>query len=285
MQRIDPAWLYNVGAAIRPLSKVSTETDWFEDAASFVNAREQVAVAINANNLYSASLRQSVPRGVDLWHVINNMISRMGNDDWIGFFNAGEVKVLQDALTAFESAYLTELQNSSTYYVSPKGGFDLEYLIHGGEELFPESMAAKVPAAVPDVKEGARSLAFELWTGSGFHFHRANETVLRDYMDHEAPGKRGPKSPMGWIVREMKKLGVGHPPILAALDNLIEFHRNPLAHPQHTIETKDEALSLYAAIRAAMGYMLDKLPDPPPSVLRMPTTQTIVAPAPAAKAP
>lgn len=277
MQKIDPGFLYQLGAVMRPLQRINVDSDWWEAYSAITQARDSIPIVVD-HSIYAASIKQARQRGNNLASLLSALAEKLSaNAD----LNDEDIANLHSLFFHFESALLVELQNASIYHVQPKGGFDLECLIDAGEQLFPQSLALKVPEALPDVREGARSLAFQLWTGSGFHFHRANESVLRVYMDHEAPGKRTPKMTMGGMVHDMRKLKAGHPPILAALGNLIEFHRNPLAHPQHTIETQDEAISLYAAIRAAMGYMLDKLPDPPPpAVIRMPTTQTIVAPPP-----
>ena len=72
--------------------------------------------------------------------------------------------------------------------------------------------------------------------------------------------RRSKNLTMGTMVSSMEQHDVGDPNIRAALKNITTFHRNPVAHPGHKIEDGDEALSLYAAIRACMGYMLDKLP-------------------------
>lgn len=266
MQKIDPAYLYQLGALIRPLTRITAETDMYDGVAVVVNARDAVAVAISPNNLYTPSLRQSRGRGEVLISLLNALIEKMNHKEWLGWFDQEEVNFLQETLIGFESAYLIELQNAAIYYVQPKGGFDIEGLIGAGENLFPRSLGLKVSSAIPDVREGARSLAFQLWTGAGYHFHRANEAVLRAYFDHEAgAANRKQNTPMGGLLKFMKDHGKGDPNVRAALENLVRFHRNPLIHPEHSIESEDEAISLYAAIRAAMGYMLDKLPDPPPS--------------------
>ena len=70
------------------------------------------------------------------------------------------------------------------------------------------------------------------------------------------------------MLARMENLGVGDANILSALKSIVNFHRNPIIHPGDLIETAEEALSLYAALRAAMGYMLDKLSvQPPPPVI------------------
>lgn len=92
---------------------------------------------------------------------------------------------------------------------------------------------------------GARSLAFELWTAMGFHFHRADEAELRRYYDSLIGSRERPKVlTMGIMLASLNKHDL--------LANIITFHRNPIAHPDQHIESSDEALSLYAAIRVCM---------------------------------
>lgn len=155
-----------------------------------------------------------------------------------------------------------ELQTLALYYVSPKGGFDNRHLIDNGLGIFPANLSIKCPESIQDVLKGSRCIAFELWTAMAFHFHRANEAVLRRYYEDVIGTAKRPKHlTMGTMLSSMEQQGVGDINIRAALKNITVFHRNPIAHPDHHIESGDDALSLYAAIRAAMGYMLDKLPD------------------------
>ena len=137
-----------------------------------------------------------------------------------------------------------------------------------GERLFPDSLISKAPETEVDIKQGARCIAFDLPTAAGFHFHRANEAVLRRYFDSVSGSVSRPEpATMGALTGILKKQGLGDKCIIAALDNIREFHRNPLMHPEHTLASIDEAISLCCAIRAAMGYMLEHLPVvAPPTV-------------------
>lgn len=274
MQKIDPVFLFHVGAGLRPLLKLGVESDWLEAYGIIAGARD-AATSIADHSIYADCLRQARPRAHQLISYLDALAEKMiANNDWTTKFTHGEVSQIHSLYGHFESALGVELQNASVYQVLPKGGFDLETLIGAGEMLFPKSLANKAPEATSDLREGARALAFQLWTGSGYHFHRANESVLRRYFDHVAgAANRKPKMTMGALNNKMRELKCGDKSIISALDNLISFHRNPLIHPQHSIESEDEAISLYAAIRAAMGYMLDKLPDlaPPPIVTTFPS--------------
>lgn len=282
VQKIDPGFLFTLGAAIRPLWRV---TDlWGLEAASTVKtARDAVTLATH-RSIYLPSLRQTRPLGDRLLDTLNLVLARIEMPEWDGSLADEEREAILSALLEFEGAYITEMRNAAIYYIAPHSAFDIEELIENGHKLFPKSLNDKVPEAFRDAKEGAKALAYHLWTASGYHFHRANEAVLRAYFDLVAVGvQRDPKWAMGKLIEKMKEHKVGKKPILAALGNIIEFHRNPLIHPQDFIENADEAVSLYTAIRSAVGYMLDELPDlAPPPLVRMETSpppiQVVAAP-------
>jgi hypothetical protein len=65
---------------------------------------------------------------------------------------------------------------------------------------------------------------------------------------------------MGTMLGKLKQLNLGDQRIIVALDNIRQFHRNPIAHPGEQIHSAEECLDLVAALRAAMGYMLEVLP-------------------------
>ena len=180
-------------------------------------------------------------------------------------FNSADIINVNRAFSAFEPVMLAELQQVSTFVVFQKGGFDNRFLVDDGKQLFPESLSLKVPEAINDVNIGARCMAFELWTAMAFHFHRANEAVLRLYFDKVAGSTAlsAKKKTMGAMISHLEQKQIGDLNILASLRNITVFHRNPIAYPDHSIENVDEALSLYAAVRAAMGYMLNELPERP----------------------
>ena len=267
MQKIDPDFLFTMGASIHPLRQIA---DLFgADAVNaIVRAHDAVLGATVANNIYLPSLKQSRPVGERFCEMLRQIHSRTQEADWDQLLTEEEVAAILRMIVEFEGTYITEMRNAAIYYIAPHSAFDIEELIANGEKLFPKSLEAKVPEAMRDVKDGAKALAYHLWTSSGYHFHRANEAVLRAYFDHVAVGiKRDPKATMGNLVKTLKDKKLGHTPILSALESVIVFHRNPLAHPGDFIEDADEAVSLYAQIRSTVGYMLDELPGPPPPIV------------------
>jgi hypothetical protein len=48
--------------------------------------------------------------------------------------------------------------------------------------------------------------------------------------------------------------------VKAALRDLKNLHRNPLIHPDHSLESADEAIALMNGIHTVMVYMLKEIP-------------------------
>jgi hypothetical protein len=65
---------------------------------------------------------------------------------------------------------------------------------------------------------------------------------------------------MGVYLFELDKRKKGKPEVRSHLRSIKNFHRNPLMHPEQSLENVDEALDLLAAIRSSIGYMLREIP-------------------------
>lgn len=267
MQKIDAGYLYELGALIRPLRSLSysasASTEIWQWHSTLVAAHEAIQQFI-FGSIYRQSLRTTPHYAAALSNCIATLLEEIRKPE----YNDGTKKInftdaypMMQAFDKFEPVMIAELQAASIFYVAPRGGFDTERLIDEGVMLFPESILAKVPECKGDLRQAAKCIAFDLPTAAGFHLHRANEAVLRHYFDYEAGHEERPKVlSMGTLLGELKKIEKGDKRIIAALDNIKEFHRNPLMHPDHTLADVNEAIDLYCAIRSAMSYMLEVLP-------------------------
>ncbi len=280
MQRIDAGYIYDLGDAVRFLRQfrhrdaVPAYEIWGAVARAQQKVNEFLTQSIFASSL--RSVRPSAGRFVGecdavMKRIVDDSMTTVGMIDLVPLFNAYD---------QFEPVLGSELSVIVTYLVQAKGAYDVAILVEGGDGMFPENIASKVPEALHDLREGAKSLAFELWTACGFHLHRANEAVLRRYYDHAVgPGQRPHPETMGTLLGELKKRNSGDPHVIVALDSIKNFHRNPIIHPGQNIGSADEALSLVSAIRASMGYMLEELPVILPGIVPLGGTgeETIVA--------
>lgn len=264
MQRTDASYIYELGAHLRPIKMLGhANMPYWQAYGPLIAARDHVQGFV-FQSIYSESLRLTIQTLTNkLLTELQNLIAKItipGNsgDDQITLV---DYLPTMNAFAALEPVLLSELSSATTFIVSPKGGFDAQRLVERPADLFPQSLPNKVPGAMQDITDGCKCMAYELWTATAFHLHRANEAVLREYFDMVAGKGRRPKiRTMSSMVKRMTDDKVGDQNILAGLNNLIVFHRNPVAHPGYHIPDSETTFSLYAAVRAAMGYMLDQLP-------------------------
>lgn len=262
MEKIDAGYLYELGATVRTFNNINRADPAWSVHDKFKRIREAVRT-FTEYSVYSIALRTARGHGQVLVSQIDTMIQALIDNDFADdSMEKVEGQYLQTYSTfvKFETVMIAELQALPIFLVPPRGAFDNNYLIERGDTLFPESLLMIAPEAELDVLQAGRCIAFNLPTAAGFHMHRANEAVLRLYFDMVmGAGHRASNATMGSMLAKMKKEKKGDANIIAALDAIRQFHRNPLMHPEHTLSDIDEAISLYSAIRAAMGYMLDKL--------------------------
>ncbi len=264
MEKIDAGYLYELGPTIRALNNVGRADEHPWSLYSKCKAARDSIESFIHFSIYSPALRTSRVHGDRLVDAIDQMLDILSKSDFaedcMPEAKAQFMNVYR-ALGVFEPVMVAELQSMPIFFVPPRGAFDNAYLIERGDAMFPPSLLEKAPETELDVQQAGRCIAFNLPTAAGFHMHRANEAVLRRYYDGiMGAGQRPRVESMGTLLAAMKKAGAGDKNIIAALDALKEFHRNPLMHPEHTLADLDEAMNLYCAIRASIGYMLDEIP-------------------------
>lgn len=261
MLRVDGAYLYKLGVnlrAINDLPKVDTpRIDVLFDLIQVKSALNEFVT----QSLFKPGLRVLAQPAQELYAAIDSIAPDLGPDvNYSEIIHGWRLAALVTKFASLENILIASLQTLDLYYVSQKGGFDTSVLTDAGENLFPASLLVKVPEAAVDVAAATRCLAFELPTAAAFHLHRANEAVLRTYFDYLAGASNRPQSGnMGDFINVLKTKKLGDLKVLDVLKSIKDLHRNPLMHPDDSIKSIDEAISLYAAIRAAIGYMLDRI--------------------------
>lgn len=260
MIRVDGAYLYGVAekfSAIRSLEEKDTERMTL--FMLIFQARQEIEGFI-FNSVFTSGFKAANISGRELLTEIDSFFSTDEDLNWNEEIPAYSITQLKSKFHNFETVLRAELQSSALYHVSPKGGFDTYNLSDNGAIIFPPDLEAKVPAAIPDVKAACRCIAFELPTAAAFHLHRANESVLRIYWDSVTSGKAHPEQRnMGVYLNELNKLDCGKKEVREHLKSIKDLHRNPLMHPEQSIDSIDQALDLMAAIRCSIGYMLREI--------------------------
>ncbi|WP_156647962.1 hypothetical protein [Methylobacterium sp. Leaf88] len=168
---------------------------------------------------------------------------------------------IETAASRFITVLLAELARSNTYIVPARKGYSPRKLINEGLTIFPVGIEDKVPEAAEDLKEATKCMAFGLLTAAAFHLHRSNEAILRKYyreLRGEAPQPNGPS--MGAYIAAMEKHNIGTPEVTSCLRDITRMYRNPVAHPEHFVESIDELNAIFGLVGSAMFRMLKELP-------------------------
>lgn len=263
VEKIDTFELLRLGMYIEKLTRIIpldpiTHVRWKDVRSALVVAKGNLESFLKDNVL---DLETALDAGNELLAIVSKGVEGASDPNRKDTLPPILVTELQVAVEAFMATLRRELPRRPTYVVQKKGGFREDALIDNGEVLFPQELATKVPDAVPDIKQGARCIAFELPTAAGYHLHRANEAVLRVYYDVVTGGAPRPRNrSMGNYLGEMDKLGVGDPKIKSSLQDLVKHHRNPLIHPEHSLANVNEAIALLNGVHTAIVAMLPAIP-------------------------
>lgn len=260
MIRVDGYYLYELGCSLHPLyEKIKVDARIQDVVFDLYHAQGMLGGFLN-HSVYTEALKTPRKSGQELLAAISTLIDNQERSEPINNF---EVYHLTKKLSEFETILRAELGLFPTYLVIKKRGYDISDLIDNGWIVFPAELSRKVPEALDDINAGTRCIAFELNTAAGFHLHRANESVLHKYYDIVTNGAPRPEGRnIGDYLRELDNRNVGESKVKSCLKDLKNLHRNPLIHPEDSIDTVDEALALLGIIQSAMVHMLKVIPEP-----------------------
>jgi hypothetical protein len=265
MQKIDLAFLMSSGANIDAFNQLDPEANPVSQYLDLSRAKNALK-SLLFGSVYSALFRESTFAVAEKFlEQVSSFQDKIipedgGSVDGLAPLETLEIK---SAFARCQAVLDADLQSISAYIVTKKAGYETAALVENGQIIFPASVEQKVPDAVDDLFQAARCIALESPTAAGFHLHRANEAVLRKYWDSVTNGKKRPKNAnMGSFLAELRKSNSGNPATLSQLQALKDFHRNPLMHPDQSLESVEDAIDLMAAIRCSIGYMLKEIDKP-----------------------
>jgi hypothetical protein len=257
MNRIRLFYFYEAGAILRAINAIRHDTKLDDSIYSLYRAETVVAGLLNQQLV---PLRSSKPFAEELLASIKRLTRGQERDRILSFM---EAYTLTNALAQFNTAFNGEMGIADTYVVSPKRGYDTPTLIQAGEVLFPAELSIKVPESLADLREAGKCIAFELPTAAAFHLHRANESVLHRYFDCVTNGEPRPVNRnMGDYLAVLERKNAAEKKVRSALRDLKDLHRNPLVHPEHSLDSIDQALAILGSVHAVMVYLLEAIPDP-----------------------
>ncbi|WP_156488822.1 MULTISPECIES: hypothetical protein [unclassified Erythrobacter] len=262
MQQIDLAYLTGVGGRIRAIIQLANQAEGASQWGPLFTCQQAIHELIYSS-VYAPHFKPSLLHSAGKFVAeLKTHIDKIWPPGGGASHNLSplEISDLMGKFSRFEAVLEAELQSIGGYIVTQKSGFDTAAMVENGQVFFNKELESKVPEAIPDVRQAMRCIAFELPTAAGFHLHRANESVLRKFWDSVTNGKERPSNGnMGVYLSALRDAGAGKKSTLSQLQSLKDFHRNPLMHPEQSLETVDAAIDLMAAIRCSVGYMLDEI--------------------------
>jgi hypothetical protein len=161
-------------------------------------------------------------------------------------------------LTEFESALRHEVSNINAFVIDEKGSYDIHKLIERAHEHFSEEVRKHLPdTAIYDFKEAGKCLAFDCPTAMAYHILRGTEAMVLAYfavLNGSAYSGRP-----GWMnyINALRPLSAPSR-ILQRLDEIREYERNPIAHPEFVVEP-DEAMPLYNLVHGVIPMMAKEM--------------------------
>jgi hypothetical protein len=173
VNKIDGFKLYSIGAALYRISLLKGKT-LTESGTSWQQAHNILLIAQGALEGFLADnsfgLQTSLGPGKELFETIKKHRERIQDFSLrTNELDSTSCDEIQRTHTTFINVIRYELPELPLYLVGKKGGHDTKALIEAGETFFPDDLARKVPAAIPDIQQGAKCVAFELPTAAGSH--------------------------------------------------------------------------------------------------------------------
>lgn len=261
----DGFFFYRISYEIHPLvwlTEGAVKSEWDTQIYTAMRALHEIMRETLLND------KISTREALDLF---NELAAANNAEPPIETFDAPRVERIQTALTRFENVLSSDLSRLDLFIVLTKNGFNTRTLIYAGEKCFPSLLIKKVPECLFDVRDAMKCIALSLPTAAGFHLHRANESVLHRYWDKVTDGAprptmgNGRPASMGKYLEKLEELKAGDEKVRAAMKSLKDLHRNPLSHPELSLETVEEAIALHGAVNSVIVEMLKVIPDNSPA--------------------
>jgi hypothetical protein len=201
-----------------------------------------------------------LPAAVERAEGIIRAVDDICNGGWPSEpFPEDQAKLLQERVHAFETSLQDELARLPIFCCDDEklGNFSVDKLLKGASNGYPAKTRDHLtPLCQSEIDESGKCLAYDRATASGFHILRSVELTIRQYL-FAVPGfvMPGAVDRQGWgkYLELLKANGAGRE-VTDHLYNIKDNYRNPLMHPEDTLEM-DEAVSLFA-VAQSMNEML-----------------------------
>jgi hypothetical protein len=263
MYKINLKSFYVFGGSIHPLVKLRANIKIDDVIVIIANARSELRELLTTINMDADKLPSKwiVPIRVneEVIKRLSSFLERLQSkyeEDRSAILRDDEVRELKRRTEEFEHVLGVALDGLETYYVSQKAIYDTTALIERPEEIIPKLIRDRLPAeTLFDIKQAGKCIAFDIPTAAGIHVIRAVESVIRIYYE-KVIGNLPKRRDRNWgaYSKALTSKG-GDQGIIGSLDHIRENYRNPVIHPESTLE-REEALSLFAVGMSTIVIMM-----------------------------
>jgi hypothetical protein len=200
-----------------------------------------------------APLPMCMDTGIELMKLIQGVLlvnpnKVLSGEDSTWTMTDDTIARMRDAAGRFDTALAIQFDHLDTYRVMPKGTHDTRKLIELPELAFENLWKHLADLAQKDWAASSRCLAFDLPTACGFHCLRAMEATTVQYLKLKsvtAPGRD-----LGQYVKTLVSIGAD-PATTDLIEQLRKHHRNPLMHPEDTLDVP-QALAVFDLTKSAI---------------------------------
>jgi hypothetical protein len=245
-----PYEFFLVAVYLHPVLELPVDSSRDFIVARLIGAR--CALTTFTSDLIDKYLPTSKKRAEQLISDIDD-ITLYHREDAAGLPNLQSV---QAGIRKFEIILDAEVTSAPIFCLEPVGNLSTEMLIEGGSKGFDSEVLARLPAAaISEIDEAGRCLAFERPTASGFHILRAVEIAIREYLAL-VPGFKMPslnRQNWGEFILQLKNNAAAKE-VIDALQNIKDNYRNPLMHPMDTLELR-QAISLFSVCQGMIEVL------------------------------
>lgn len=278
MRRLNLAFFMQLGAALDAINDFGMATSPEQPQWTYKVAQAQQMLI----GLLSAEVPLSIPAStLEVNSLLRQIEAFKGTPEserktdlgiWM---QAGKVKTLIEG----------ELAIQAVYYVMPKRAYDTSRLVDYGAAVFSNEIQQWLTdEEMYDVLQAGKCIAFEVPTAGGFHLIRAAESVIRRYYRVVVGTLPKPKMrSWGTYVKKLRECGAD-PKVVAAIEQVKDFHRNPVMHPEEQL-SGEEAVSLLGIVESLVSAIYrdlesrDEAGDALLNLLEAPAADAASAPA------
>jgi hypothetical protein len=257
MKKLNTYSVYTLALRVHPLTELKHHDGMTLQDIFFPAARAEITLSMHTElptGFFSPSLKRSAG-------TLKGAIYRVGvaegentDSDLTVAVTSYDLNSLVQKAKEFETVLANELPGLATYVVSQKGIYSTDELISQAEMHIPEKYRSVLnDKAIEDVQQAGKCLAFEVSTASAFHMWRAVESVMNSYYQ-ALTGKTFAEANVvrnwGKYIEALEKANA-EKRITKFLDHIREEYRNPINHPDETLDL-DEAFGLFGAALSAI---------------------------------